>query len=383
MDRAFRLRSMRLLARYLVRECLVALAYCFSAFLILWVALDLLSELHGMQENKLRAVDVVVYYLFRIPEFLPVALPVALLLALLYALTNHARHNEITAIRAAGVSLWRLSLPYFGISLVAAAALFVSNEFCAPRTAEIAEHILTRRVQRERSAAERQQVTNIAFFNSVAGRFWHIGIYKPRTGEMIAPYVDWRRPDGARQQFNADRAIYTNGCWLFFHVKGWKQDSATNASLVPVRKDSLPMPEFDERPEEINSQITVSENFGHPTKTHRADIPIAEILNYLRFNPRPDAAIRSWIFTKLHGRFAGPATCVVVVLLALPFGAGSGRRNVYVGVAASLFIFFVFFMLQQVGFALGEAGRVPAWLGAWFPNLLFGIAGLWMVARVR
>jgi lipopolysaccharide export LptBFGC system permease protein LptF len=69
---------MRLLARYLLRECLVALAYCFSAFLILWVTLDLMSSLHDMQENKLHAGDVVEFYLFRLPEFLPIALPVAL-----------------------------------------------------------------------------------------------------------------------------------------------------------------------------------------------------------------------------------------------------------------------------------------------------------------
>src|SRR4029077_21069276 len=98
---------MRLLARYLLRECLAALGFCFSAFLILWVALDLLSQLHTLQENRMRAGDIVQFYVFRIPEFLPVPLPLSLLLALLYALTNHARHNEITAMRAAGVSLWR------------------------------------------------------------------------------------------------------------------------------------------------------------------------------------------------------------------------------------------------------------------------------------
>lgn len=374
---------MRLLARYLMRECLVALGYCFSAFLLLWVSLDLLSSLHDLQENKLRAGDVAEYYLFRIPEFLPVALPVAILLALLYALTNHARHNEITAIRAAGVSLWRLSLPYFAIGLLAAVALFASNEFLAPKTAEVAEQILIRRVQRQRSDEERLQVSNLAFENATAGRFWRIGIYNPRTGEMIRPSVNWRRPDGTRQQFDAERATYTNGCWTFYNVSGWKKTATTNSLMEPIKKATLPMPEFAERPEEINSQISVMDRIAHPTRTHRADIPIAEIINYLHFNPNPEASIRSRLFTKLHGRFAGPFTCIVVVMMALPFAAASNRRNVFVGVAASLFIFFVYFMLQQVGFAMGEVGRIPAWLGAWFPNLLFGIAGLWMVARVR
>ena len=59
------------------------------------------------------------------------------------------------------------------------------------------------------------------------------------------------------------------------------------------------------------------------------------------------------------------------------------RRNVFVGVAASIFFFFVYFVLQQLGFVFGEAGRVPAWLGAWLPNLFFGVSGLLMMARVR
>jgi lipopolysaccharide export system permease protein len=73
----------------------------------------------------------------------------------------------------------------------------------------------------------------------------------------------------------------------------------------------------------------------------------------------------------------------VVVFVAVPFAARSGRRNVFVGVAASIFIFFAYFVLQQVGLTFGETGWLPSWLGAWFPNLFFGIGGLVMMARVR
>jgi lipopolysaccharide export LptBFGC system permease protein LptF len=74
---------------------------------------------------------------------------------------------------------------------------------------------------------------------------------------------------------------------------------------------------------------------------------------------------------------------LVVVLIAVPFATGAGRRNVFVGVAASLSIFFAYYLLQQLGFAYGQAGSLPAWLAAWLPNLVFGVAGLWMMARVR
>jgi lipopolysaccharide export system permease protein len=372
---------MRLLARYLLRECLVAFGYCFSAFLVLWVALDLIAQLENLQEKKLKFFEVVQLYLLKVPEFLPIAMPVALLLALLYALTNHARYNEITAIRAAGISLWRLSLPYFAVGLGSAALLFVTNEFLAPQTAEMADQ-----VSRERTAEEQQSVKNLFFHNSSAGRHWHINVYNLRTGEMLGPWVEWKLPDGTIRSLKADRAAYSNNVWTFYQLREIRQPPTANALQIKLPETNImAFPEFSETPEIIRSEVKVSDRFGRQGKssTHRADIPILEIQNYLRLHPNPEKSIRSWLYTKLHGRLAAPVTCVVVVVLAVPFATASGRRNVFVGVAASITIFFLYYLLQQLGFAFAEAGRVPAWVGAWFPNLLFGFTGLWLMMRAR
>src|SRR5438093_13280022 len=98
---------MRLLDRYLLRELLIPLGFCLGGFLIFWISFDLFSSLKELQDHKLHAGDIIAYYLAKTPEFLVLVLPVALLLALLYTLTNHARHHELTAIRAAGISWWR------------------------------------------------------------------------------------------------------------------------------------------------------------------------------------------------------------------------------------------------------------------------------------
>jgi lipopolysaccharide export system permease protein len=376
---------MRLLDRYLLREFLIPLGYCISGFLIFWIAFDLFSELHAMQEKHLLVGDIAQYYLFRIPEFLPVALPVALLLALLYAVTNHGRNNELTAMRTAGISLWRLSAPYLAVGFLASLALFALNEFCAPITSDAADQILASHSQPRDSAEERHFVRNLTFKNAAADRFWGpIAIYNQVTGEMIKPRVDWGLPDGSRRTIEADRAVRTNGVWTFYRVRELRETTATNSlpSRMP-QTDVLAMPEFSETPEQINSIINIRDRFGHRTRTHRADVPIREILNCLQLNPNPDKSLRSWLYTKLQGRFAGPCTCWVVVLIAVPFAAARGRRNAFVGVAASISIFFVYYLLQQFGFALGEVGRVPPWLGAWLPNLVFGAAGLWMMARAQ
>src|SRR5579859_2786885 len=151
---------MRLLDRYLLRELLVPLGYCLSGFLLLWITADLVGELGTLQEKKLHAGDIALYYLVKTPEFIVLVLPMALLLALLYALTNHARHNEITAIRAAGVSLWRLCLPYFAVGLLASLAIFWLNEYCVPQSDDQAEQIRTSRLPSAAGAAVKDKVLN-------------------------------------------------------------------------------------------------------------------------------------------------------------------------------------------------------------------------------
>jgi lipopolysaccharide export system permease protein len=71
------------------------------------------------------------------------------------------------------------------------------------------------------------------------------------------------------------------------------------------------------------------------------------------------------------------------VLVAIPFGAPSGRRNLFVGVASSIVLCFAYFVLQQMGLALGAGQHLPPWLAAWLPNIVFGLGGVWLTARVR
>jgi len=199
---------------------------------------------------------------------------------------------------------------------------------------------------------------------------------------MLNPQVLWTLPDNSQLWLVASRAIRSHGVWTFYNARQYEADSSTNSMLAPsMQTNILAMPQFRETPEEIQSEIDISKGMSLRGR-NKADIPIAQLVNYLRLHPEPTESIKSWLYTKLHGRLALPWTCLVVVLIATPFGAASGRRNVFVGVASSLVICFVYFVLQQFGLALGTGGYVPSWLAAWFPNLSFSLVGLCMMARI-
>lgn len=375
---------MRLLDRYLLRELLVPLGYCLCGFFLFWISFDLFNELDDLQKVGLTALEIAAYYALSSPQFLSLVLPMGLLLALLYSLTRHARYNELTAIRAAGVSLWRVTLPYFAVGIFASLLLFTLNELWAPACGEAAERLLHKAVDPGQSAEAQGVVRNLGFVNARDGRRWQIGSYNLDTEEMTQPQVHWYQKDGTMCSVYAEKGVRTNDTWLFLNVWVYADVGQTNRHLQPsLQTNAWELTMLTETPDQIRSEVQISKRLSSIVDTKEADIPLTVILDYLRLHPSPEPAVASWLRTMLHGRMAHPWTCAVVVLIAVPFAAGAGRRNLFVGVASSILICFAYFVLQQVSMAMGSGGYLPPWLAAWFPNAAFAIGGLWMMTRIR
>src|SRR6478736_2999708 len=189
---------MRLLDRYLLRELLMPFAYCLGGFLIFWISSDLFGNIGDFKELGLSVGDVLEYYAVKSPQLLTIVLPIALLLALLYALTQHARNNEITAIRAAGVSLWRLALPYLVVGFLASVALLVINEWLAPDAEDRADLIKARRSQVGQAKYRKFIVANLCFVNNRDGRTWFIKELNTETMTMTSPVIYSALKDGSK-----------------------------------------------------------------------------------------------------------------------------------------------------------------------------------------
>lgn len=368
---------MRLLDRYLLRELLPPLGYCLGGFLIFWISFDLINEMNRFQKAGLTFADVAEFYLVTSPELLLVVMPVALLLALLYSLTTHARYNELTAMRAAGISLGRLSLPYFGVGLFFSLAYFAINEGWVPKSVDRSEEIVRRHDPQKTNAPDPSWKRDLKFQNTRDNRSWWIKAYNLKSTEMQGVLIDWRLPDGFRRVISARSGAYADGVWTFSDVE---ELMSTNILGSSVRTNQLQFDDWPESPALIRSEIKIN---NRKQATKNPQLSLREILEYQELHPRLDDTTASLLSTRLHERIAAPSACLIVVLIALPFGALSGRRNVYVGVASSIFLCFAYFILLKVGIALGTGGYVPGWLGAWMPNLLFAASAIVLMARIR
>jgi lipopolysaccharide export system permease protein len=372
---------MRLLDRYLLRELFVPLAYCFSGFLIFWVAFDLYDKLQYLQSLRLSLKDFATYYLLLLPGMLFVALPVGLLLALLYALTNHARYNELIAIRAAGISLWRLSAPYFVVGILCSVALFLVNDVWLPDSSDRAEKLLYERRIEHLGTPEQAWAADVNFRNARDERIWSIGGYHSAAGVMTNVVLDWKLPGGARRHIMAARGVWTNDQWLFQGVGQFTYLAPDD--VPPLHKVvELMIPELTETPGDIDRAIR-AEGLDRRKVGKKPVMSLQQVRQYLALNPDLSAENAAFFHTQFHGRLAEPWKCLVVVFIAIPFAEVSGRRNVFVGVASSIFICFFFVVVSQFSLTLGTAGRLPPWLAAWLPNLLFATGGLGLLFKAR
>jgi lipopolysaccharide export system permease protein len=373
------------LDRYLLRELLVPLGYCLCGFLVFYVSFDLIFQINRFQDNRMQFVDMVEYYVVTLPELLAEqVLPVSLLLALLYALTNHSRHNELTAMRAAGVPLWRVALPYLGVGVAFGVIVFAITEFWLPSAAERARIIMARRLAQP---GQLDLTPRFVLNNETARRKWIIGHFNTKTEEVLDPTVSWDLADGSSRRIDARRGVYRDKQWYFFgahvwdcpapeqlYIETWPTNAAVTNAVLQV---SLP-----ETPAWLKSEIKVN-NLSATDAAKGLRLSMSEIRDYLQLHPQIDPRKKAMLMTQLQGNIAAPFTCLVVVLIALPFAARVGRHNVFVGVAGSIFICFGYFILQRITLGLGVAGYLPPLLAAWLPNLISGGTGLVLLSRLR
>jgi lipopolysaccharide export system permease protein len=367
---------MRLLDRYLLRELLLPFGYCLGGFTVLWLAADLLSRLDDFKEHGKSAIEVAQYYFWGFPEVLSLILPIALLLAALYALTNHSRHNEITAIRSAGISLWRMSAAYIAAGIGASLLLTFSNEWIQPKAAQ--------RLRDMEDAKSNQGGVhpNLVFKNAIDGRVWNAESFNLDTGEMTRPFVIWRMPSGERREIFSQRATHGDDAWTFDSVQVVIYAADDPIPQSNIRTNRLVFPGWRETPESIRSEIKIS-SLSSANAAKGAQLSFQEIRDYLARNPDLPRGKVQILETQFQARLSEPWRCLVVILVAVPFGAAGGRRGKFVGVASSIFIVFAYLIFLRLGLALGTGGYLSPLLAAWVPNLVFALTGAILITRTR
>jgi len=356
---------MRLLDRYVIGNFLQVYFYCIAGFISIWLIFDVSDNISSFIDNHIGLALVARYYGTQIPQVFIILLPVSLLLSLLFALGRMSRANEIVSMLTAGVSLPRLLLPLIGMGLLTVAASMALNYSLAPH-AELARKTFISEAQSRPGRTIQGQI----FRNRTDLRTWFVQNFLQRSNTFNNVQVlQQDANDNIVTNYVAARAVYRP------ETKTWELE---NARVV----------HYDQSGNIVDEQFFPSLKIEHWSETpfrlgsanERAEfLSLPELHEYLHFNADFPATLLAPFRTHLQYRLALPWTCFVVVCIAAPLGIGYSRRGVLSSVAAAVFLVFSMNFLVHLFLALGEGYRVPAWIAAWTPNILFMAIGLYLL----
>lgn len=360
----------------MLKQFVVPVAYCIVTFTMIFVLFDLFDDLPKFREAQTPFGLICTYYGYMILTGLDYLLPASLLLGSLYALWQMARHHEVMAMRSSGLSLTRIMLPLLGAGFLLSLSMFAIKENISAHAAQwVAEF-----KERQRSDMPSFKIhRNVAFFNSIDRRDWVVGTFDeeyPYRFENVRILEE--RPDRTRmREWQVLRAEYLDGQWWFYGAQYRLFDEADQpvGGWIPPEQDINHIEQAPFTKESAKDFIISVRPWEY--------LSTREMLHYLQSHPRLSEKAREKYRYDVHARLAAPWACLVVILLGIPAGVNSGRRDALSGILTTLGLFFGFYALGQLGMVIGRSSTFPAWSGAWLTNIVFMSAGIYMLWKLR
>lgn len=340
--------------RYLLREFSRFFALALTGFVLFVLLFDAFEKIDTFIDHRASAGQILRYYLTSTPYRAVLVCPVAVLLATFLTLGYMTRFHEITVMRSAGISLYRLLVPLYIAGILIAATNFTVSEFVMPGAQTESREILNVEIKGKasRNLGSRLNVTYLGGEN----RIYVIRRYDVPNETMVDVTVQEFEGDRLARRIDAKKAVHADGAWIF--VGGVERSFAGAGTESAVPFDSLRLA-ASETPDDFAKQEVRPEQMSFPELIHYAK-------RVRQSGGRPER-----IETDLHLRIAFPLINFVILLIGASLAVIHRRGGVAVGFGFSLLIAFGYWSLIRAGQVLGQNGTLPPMLGAWLGNLVF------------
>jgi LPS export ABC transporter permease LptG/LPS export ABC transporter permease LptF len=363
----------RLLDAYVVREFLRIFVLVLFSFVLLMLITTFFDLMGHILSNHISLFVVGEYLLNLTPSMLYQLAPLAVLVAVLVTFGVLNRNSEVVAMKAAGISLYRLVIPIVSIAAVLAVALFLFDQYYLPqanRRQEALRNIIKGNPPQTYLQPEHQwifgdtlpgepgQIFYYQFFDPGSNEFANLSVFEfnPANFQLT------QRIFAARVSWDSD-----SNSWRF--QNGWSS-SFRGSDVTGFRQFSqASFPEIHERPGYFKQEALQSQemNFGQ----------LEAYIHDLRQSGFDTMQLRVALWHKL----AYPLTAIIMAALAVPFALMMGRRGSITAVAVAIGVALAYWFVDGLFRAMGNVNYLPAALAAWSSVILFGLVGGYLLLR--
>ncbi|MFA5756090.1 MAG: LPS export ABC transporter permease LptF [Smithellaceae bacterium] len=358
----------KIINRYIFRE--IALPFVIILFVLTFVLLmgKILQIMDLMINKGIRVLDIAHLIALIMPNFLLFTIPIALLVSILIAMGRLSADNEITVLKASGVSLLQLFYPAAVASLLAFACAMVIGYFLVPQSNFATKRLLFELASQNAGIGIKEKVFNADF----KGLLLYADTIPADGASMENVIISDSRVLGEQNTILAKKAFLVADPKLMI-VKLRLE----NGSIHTVGKDLKNYRKVDFKSYDINLDLSSTMSSFTDEAKSSTEMTLSELLERMKKPDLAQAAMRE-LAIEVHKKFSIPLSCIFFGLLAMPLGITHHRSVKSRGFAVGLIIVAVYYLLRIGGEALVENGRMDPALGVWAPNMLFALLGIFL-----
>ena len=353
---------------YVLRTFLQYTLMVMVAFVLLVTVFTFFELLGDIIRNRVPLVTVGEYLLNLMPSLIYLTTPLSVLVAVLVTFSAFQGSNELTAMKASGISIYRIVTPVLLISIGVAAGLFVFDQFYLPGANTRQEALRNFIKGKPAQTFVRPDRKWIFGQNNVIYYYEH---FDPDLNEFVRISAFEFDPETFRivRRVYAGRAHWESALSKWVFERGWSRTFSDQSEQFK-RFDVDTFAKFSEPPQYFNKEVKQSSEMSYDE--------LSRYIKDLQQSGFETVRLR----VQLYKKFAYPVICFVMAVLAVPFSLSAGRRGALTGIATALGIAIVYWVTSGFFEALGNVSQLPAALAAWAPDVLFGLLGGYLIFKV-
>ena len=357
---------MKILYVYISKKFLKLFIATAAVFGVIVLISELFRQISFYIKYKAGFGLIVLHLLTKLPWWTIQVLPVATLLALLFSLGDLAKKNEITAMKAAGINLWKIIVLFLIIGVGIGIADLAAREFIVPKTAFLNEII-------SREKIEKKSLNIITEFNNLVVSIddnrltaGHLDTEEKIMQDIVIEYYNekfqiQKLVIAPSASWMGDSWKLQNGIERIFQNNGWRE------AVFDLYDSQIKLSPDDLAIVDVHFETMTSKQFK-------------KYINQLRLFGY--TALKARI--ALNIRYATVFCHVIVMMIGIAFALGMNNQfGKIISFTLALGLTFLYWGLQAITQSLGENELLTPFVAAWAPNFIFLVLGVYMLRRTR
>jgi len=361
---------MRLLDRYIIWEYVKIFLIITMAFSVLFLVIDISDRMPRLLRKGATMQDMFSYFMLRLPYLFTLTSPVVVLLSGLFLMDALSKYSESIAIRAAGISIFRMVLPLLLFGLFFSGVVMIFSELVLPKAEEMRHVIYTEKIKKMK-VEDKKLRSHIHYIGS-DNNLYYIDFFDGYRNTLKTIDITTFDGDAGRIQrkITANSASWSDSNWVFenCHIRSFHPDGRSDVTYFPTTT----IEEVDVTP------IDFIKSAKKPMQMN-----YYELRDYINRLKKIGENYRSEL-VELYLKISFPFANFIIMLFSIPLVSASTRskgRGIIFGLG--LLVCFLYLSVLRICQSLGHNGVLSPALAAWMPNLIFLAVGSLFVAKAE